>query len=576
MAARLTAYIVAAIVGATLVAGLIVGAQRAEDNEPADLIVYNAKVYTGGASGVQEAVAVRGNRILRVGSNRDVRRLARWSTVQIDARGGTVLPGFTDGHTHLVAGGLSLDQLDLREAVTLDELRARIRTFAQAHPDRPWVLGRGWSYALFPGGLPTRQMLDALVPDRPAHLVAFDGHAAWVNSRALRLAGITRRTPNPRQGVIVKDPRTGEPTGVLKEAAQRLMATVLPPVTREERLRALRRAIREAHRLGVTSVHDVETTEADLALLDELRRTGELTLRVSAALAVDEQLDEAGFGRLEALRRRYGEDALLRTGAVALVLDGAIDTAGAALLEPYATRWRRGALRYTPDEFAAIVSRLDSGAWQLVVEAQGDRAVRLALDTFEALADAPAPPRGRRHRIERIELVDPADRPRIGRLGVVASLQPGLGAQEPPRKALWLALLGRERAARSGMVRSLREAGARIVFGSDWPASPLDPRYGLYAAVAGRLPEGDAPDAAPRDERLPLAAALDAYTSEAAYAGFAEDRLGRLAPGMLADLVVLSTDLFSLPPERLLEAVVAITIFDGKIVYTRERETTEP
>ncbi len=575
MAARLTAYIVAAIVGATLVAGLIVGAQRADENEPADLVVYNAKLYLGGGE-VAEAVAVRGNRILRIGSNREVRRLARWSTVEVDARGGTVVPGFHDAHVHLVAGGLGLDELDLRDAATLEDIRARIRTFAAAHPDRPWVLGRGWSYALFPEGLPTRQMLDALVPDRPAHLVAVDGHAAWVNTRALRLAGITSRTPNPRHGVIVKDPRTGAPTGVLKETAQRLMDPVLPPLTRADRLRALRRAIREAHRLGVTSVHEVRATELDLELLDELRRTGELTLRVSVALAVDETLDEAGLGRLEELRRRYADEALLRAGAAAIVLDGAVETQGAALLRPYAARRTRGALRLAPDEFARTVARLDERGWQVLVEATGDQAVRLALETFEALPAEPAPPRGRRHRIERLEVIDPADVARMGRLGVIASLQPALGREVPSRRALWQALVGRERPAAGELAGSLRGAGVRVVFGSDWPASPLDPRYGLAAAVADPAADADPREGAPRGERLALAAALDAYTSEAAYAGFAEDRVGRLAPGMLADLVVFSTDLLSLPPDRLLEAVVEVTIFDGKIVYTRERETTEP
>lgn len=577
MAARLTAYIVAAIVGATLVAGLIVGAQRTEDNDPADLIVYNAKVYVGAGADPAEAVAIRGNRIFRVGSNREVRRLARWSTVQIDARGGSVLPGFNDAHAHLIAGGLSLDQLDLSDAATLDELRARIRAFAQAHPDRPWVLGRGWSYGHFPGGLPTRQLLDALVPDRPAHLVALDGHTTWVNSRALRLAGITRRTPNPLNGVIVKDPRTSEPTGVLKEAAQRLMDKVLPPVSQDDRRRALRRAIREAHRLGVTSVHDLDVSGADLALFDELRRSGELTLRVYAGLAVEDTLDGAELSRLEALRRQYEEDALLRTGAATIRLDGIVETHTAALLEPYANRRTRGDLRYTADDLARLVAELDARRWQVIVEAAGDRAVRQALDAFETLAAAPAPPQGRRHRIERLDLVDPADLPRFAATGVVASLQPFRAALTAERLALWTANLGHRRAARGWMCGPLRAAGARIAFGSDWPAGPFDPRYGLYVAVTRRVPgDNAAGDGPAREEHLPLAAALDAYTADAAYAAFEDGRLGRIAAGMLADLVVLADDLFSLPPERLLDTLVEITIFDGKVVYTRERETTEP
>src|SRR5688572_1598716 len=230
MAARLTAYAVAFIVGVTFIAGLIVGAQR-EDDGAVDLIVINGKVYAAdGGADLAEAVAVRGNKVIRVGSNREIQRLKRAQTVVIDAKGGAVVPGFNDAHAHLINGGLSLDQISLSDATTLDEIKDTIRVWSEAHPERAWITGRGWYYQPFGGAMPTRQMLDALVPDRPAYLVAYDGHTGWANTRALKAANITRATKNPPNGIIVRDSR-GEPTGALKEAAMALVSTVAPQPT---------------------------------------------------------------------------------------------------------------------------------------------------------------------------------------------------------------------------------------------------------------------------------------------------------------------------------------------------------
>src|SRR6478752_1051958 len=316
MAARLTAYAVAFIVGVTLIAGLIVRAQR-EDDGPIDLIVINGQVYAGnGSSDLAEAVAISGNKVVRTGSNREIQRLRRAQTTVIDARGGAVLPGFNDAHAHLVNGGLSLDQINLLEATTLDEIKESVRVWAEAHPERTWITGRGWYYQSFNGALPTRQLLDALVPDRPAYLVAYDGHTGWANTKALKAAGITRRTKAPANGEIVKDRRTGEPTGALKEAAMALMTAAAPTPTDEDRLAAIRAAIDESHRFGITSVTDAGGTADDLDLFDRLRKRGELTLRVYQALRADNTLNEAGLESLEQVRIRYADDPLLKTGAV--------------------------------------------------------------------------------------------------------------------------------------------------------------------------------------------------------------------------------------------------------------------
>jgi predicted amidohydrolase YtcJ len=254
MAARLTAYVVVGIVGATLIAGLIVGAQRDDNDGPVDVIIHNAKVYTAGSRGAMaEAVAVRGNQILRVGTDREIARLRRPQTLMIDAKRAAVLPGFNDAHLRLIDGGLALDQVDLLDASTLEETQVRIRNWAEGNPDRPWVLGAGWYYQSFPDNLPTRQMLDSIVSDRPAQFLSRDGHVSWVNTKALRLAKVTRHTPDPPNGTIVRDARTGEPTGVLKEAAMALVSRFVPQPTAEARAAALRAAIAEAHKYGITS-----------------------------------------------------------------------------------------------------------------------------------------------------------------------------------------------------------------------------------------------------------------------------------------------------------------------------------
>src|ERR671913_241230 len=426
MAARFTAYAVAFIVGVTFIAGLIVGAQR-EDDGPVDLIVINGKVYASeGGNDLAEAVAVRGNKVIKIGTNREIQRLGRAQTAVIDAKGGAVTAGFNDAHAHLINGGLALDQVSLSDAATIDDIKDTIRVWAESHPEREWIVGRGWYYQPFSGVMPTRQMLDALVPDRPAYLIAYDGHTGWANSKALQMAGIDRRTKAPANGVIVKDPRTGEPTGALKEAAMSLMSAAAPKPTDEDRAAAVRAAIDEAHRLGITSVQDAGGTAADLELFDQLRKSGEMTLRVYSALRADATLDQAGLDELERLHTRFADDPLLKTGAVKLIADGVIESHTAAMLEPYANRATlKGDARFTPEQLNHVVALLDKAGWQVMTHAIGDAAVRLTLDAYQSAAKTnPAPERGRRHRIEHIETIDPQDIPRFGRLGVVASMQP--------------------------------------------------------------------------------------------------------------------------------------------------------
>ena len=574
MAARFTAYAVAFIVGVTVIAGLIVGAQR-EDDGPVDLIVINGQVYTGDRDELEEAVAVRGNKVIRVGSNREIQRLRRAQTTVIDAQGGAVLPGFNDAHAHLVSGGLSLDQVKLDDATSVDEIRDTIRAWAEAHPERQWITGRGWYYQPFNGTMPTRQMLDALVPDRPAYLVAYDGHTGWANTAALKAAGITRKTKNPAGGIIVKDPRTGEPTGALKETAMALMSKVAPQPTEEDRLAAISAAIDEAHRLGITSVQDAGGPAGDLELYDRLRRRNQLTLRIYQALRADASLTQAGVEELEQIRTRFADDPLLKTGAVKLVADGVIEAHTAAMLEPYANRAVKGDARFTLEQMTAIVGMLDRRGWQVMTHAIGDSAVRMTLDAYAAAARSnPLPPRGRRHRIEHIETVDPADIPRFGALGVIASFQPVHATPSPTPGDVWSTNIGDARAGRGWLWNSIAKAKGPLAFGSDWPVMTFDPKMGLHVAVTRTTTEGLPKGGWIPTERLPLRRAIQVYTRDGAWASFDEQRKGTLTRDMLADIVVLTDDIFAAPPARLTTTEVAVTIADGKVVYRRESPET--
>ena len=567
MAARLTAYIVAFIVGLTLIAGLIVGAQRSDDG-PVDLIIVNGKVFTGEES-LAEAVAVQGNKVLRVGTNREIQRLARAQTTIIDAKGGSVLPGFNDAHVHMMSGGLSLDQVSLSEAATLESVKETLKAWAEANPTHEWIRGRGWLYAPFVDGLPTRQMLDQLVPDRPAYLVSYDGHTGWANTAALKRAGITRASAAPINGSIVKDAQ-GEPTGVLKEAAMSLMSQAMPVPSRDDKLAALGAAVVEANRVGITSVQNAGGSADDLDLYDELRTRGELTVRVYQALTVDPAATPEDLDQLDRTRERFQDDPLLKTGAVKLLADGVVETRTAAMLEPYAGSDERGELRASAADLSRLVTELDARGWQVMTHAIGDAAIREVLDAYEAARTAnPTPERGRRHRIEHLETPDPDDVPRFGALGVVASVQPAHGLPPDPAGP-WASNLGPERTARGWMSGSLVKSGAPLAYGSDWPVASLDPMRGIFVAVNRTSFEGEPEGGWMPEERLSLREAIRAFTSGAAWASFDELRKGTLERDMLADIVILSADIFSLPPDRLLEAEVVMTIMDGKVVFRRD------
>jgi predicted amidohydrolase YtcJ len=576
MAARLTTYVVVAIVAATLIAGLIVGAQRDDSDGPVDLIVFNAKVYTADASaGMGEAVAIRGSQILRVGSDRDIERLRRPQTVMVDARGAAVIPGFNDADVEFVHGALGLEGVDLLGAATVDEAQARISAWADANQLRPWVIGRGWSSETFAGAAPPRQLLDAVVADRPAYILSLDGRSAWVNTRALRLARITRGTTSPVNGVIEKDPQTGEPSGLLKGAAVALAGQLVPALTREERARRLQLAISEAHENGITSVQDAVVSPDDFALYEQAREAGDLNLRVYSSIAVRAGATAEDFSTLEALSSNYPDDPLFKLGGARIVLDGPVESSEAALLEPYSGRPASGDTSISPDELNRLVRLLDARRWQVTTEAFGDRAVGMALTAYEhAVRSNPKPERDRRHRIGHLALVQPEDFPKFGPLGVISVLRPFEARPSPGRVEAWIDAVGEERTARAWPARSIAAAKGRVVFGTGWPTAPLRPLAAIHAAV-NRSDEMTPDETWNAAESIALKRAIDAFTVAPAYASFDEQRKGALKPGMLADLVVLSNDIFSAPASRISSTTVAVTIFDGKIVYRRVAKSTD-
>ena len=535
MASRLATILVIVIVGATLIAGLIVGAQRDDANGPVDLIIVNGKVYPGGGAAVQEAVAVRGNQILRVGSNRDVKRLRRAQTVVLDAHGGTVIPGLNDAHVQLMSGALTLDQLDLSSATTLNELEALLSEYADDLPSRAWVLGRNGDPALFAtANVAARKILDDNIPDRPVLLTSDDGNIAWANSEALKKAGIGAHS-RTAVAAVVKDRKTGAPTGVLRGQAIDLMTHVLPQPSHAEKIRALRAAIDEAHEVGVTSVQTVNGGEDEMDLLREIRQQGDLTVRVYGSLTVSADVDEAAVNALDALRERYPDDPTLKLGGAEVVCS------------------------CDPEKLLRTVTLLDKHNWHVMVRAHDESDVHAALDAFEhAVAANPLPARGRRFRLEDLEAISTDDLSRLPRFSVIAEPFGSDGSSDAT--PLWSALTG---------------AGARLLFGSNWPAGPLDPRDTIESALNA---PSDAPASPAGDDATPsarsLRAIVDAYTSQAAFASYDEHRKGTLAPGMLADLVIFSNDIFQDPPQSLKDTAVTVTIFNGKVVYQRPAQAT--
>jgi predicted amidohydrolase YtcJ len=536
---------------------------------PANTIIQNARIYTLNAQQPwAEAVAISDGKIVAVGSAHDVSSYRGPGTKMIDAGKRLVLPGFVDCHIHFMDGSLGLTQVDLNGAKTVIEIQKRVKAYAASHPREPWITGMGWTYPTFkPSGLPDKEFLDEVVPNRPVYLVAFDGHSSWANSKALSMAGITHATADPANGKIVRDEK-GDATGALKESAGDLVAKMMPKPTRAQRLTALRLGIREANKAGLTRVHSAGQDFEWLDLYDELRQKGELTVRFYIAYFLDPpELTPQAIAKIEQARQTYNSN-WISGGAVKTMLDGVVEAHTAAMLAPYSDDPTQiGKLFWEPPRYKDAVAELDHRGLQIFTHAIGDRAVRTALDAYEEAAHRNNT-RDARPRIEHIETITAEDIPRFGTLGVIASFQPLHAYPDEDTLDIWARNVGQERAQRAWVWHSIEKTGGRLAFGSDWPVVTLNPWEGLQNALTRKTREGTPPAGFVPNERISLEDAIKAYTLGAAFAGRREKEEGSMEPGKLADLIVLSQDLFKIDASEIAKTKVLLTMVGGKVAYS--------
>jgi predicted amidohydrolase YtcJ len=553
----------------------------------ADLVIENAIVATFDDNHPRASmIAIRGDKIVAVAYNisdaiksaqtADLEALIGPNTRVIDLHKQFVMPGFNDAHIHLFSAAYAKLQIDFTGVQSIAEFQDRIRARLRDYKSGEWILGRGWDHTLWPEKkFPTRQDLDAVSTDHPMIFGRLDGHVAIANSRALKIAGITRDTPDPPGGQIERDAKS-EPTGILEEeSAMLLVYSRIPRYSMDQRRRAFQLAMDEAVQYGVTSVQDNSVMDADDAanygwqnfvVLDQLKREGKLKFHVTEWLPF-----LAPVSRLEEMRRFGGSstpedpgDPWLKTGQVKLIMDGSLGSRTAAMLAPYSDDpSTSGILEIEPDRLRQMAIERDRAGFQLGFHAIGDRANRVALDTFAAVLETNGP-RDRRDRIEHAQVVEAGDFARFGKLNVVASMQPAHLLDD----ARWAAdRLGPERSRGAYAWRSMEKNGVRLAFGTDYPVIPINPLRGIYACLSRRMTDGTPKRGWQPQERLHAKECFSAYTIGSAYAEFEEQRKGIIAPGMLADIVVYPKDLNETQPEDILTIPVVMTIAGGKIVY---------
>jgi predicted amidohydrolase YtcJ len=529
----------------------------------ADMILTNGRFWTGvTAAPWAEAVAIRGERIIAVGTSQDVAKLATPGTRTIDVHSKLGLPGFIDAHTHFIDGGFQLLSVNLRDAKTQAEFTRRIGEYARKVGPGRWIQGGDWDHENWPGTpLPTKELIDAVTPENPVAVERLDGHMILANSLALKKAGITKETPDPPGGLIVRDAKTGEPTGVLKDAASSLVARIIPEPGDAEYSAALDAALQEAARHGVTSVDDI-TLWNYWKIYQRYREAGKLTVHVYSRTPMSE------WERQRDVVSRLGRgDEWLRLGGLKAFMDGSLGSTTAYFFAPYNDAPNTSGLM-RPDnqpegKMRDRIVAADAAGLQCSVHAIGDRANNLLLNYFEE-AEHVNGARDRRFRIEHAQHLLASDIPRFATLGVIASMQPyhciddGRWAEKR---------IGPERIKTTYAFRTLLDSGARLVFGSDWPVAPLDPIRGIYAAVTRRTLDGKNPGGWVPEQKISVEEAVRAYTSSAAYAEFAERDKGSLEAGKLADIIVLSDNIFQIPPEGIWDVHVILTATGGLVTW---------
>jgi len=567
--------------------------QTAAANSSPDLILTNGDIYTGDPSRPRaQALAARGEVILATGTSEEIALLKNSKTRVIDLHGQFAMPGFNDAHVHLVSAGLAKLSVNLEGSKSLAEMQQRIRASLSNFKPGEWIRGRGWDHTLWPDKrFPTRADLDVISRDHPMFFARIDGHVAVANSRAIELAGITRATPDPQGGKFIRDPATGEPNGMLEEdSAMGRVVALIPPFSSDQRRRAIELALAEASSYGVTSIQDNSEENpfrlyeefrdgrsragksapsapalVDLPIYQSLREEGKLPLRITEWLPFN-----APLAALEEYRRAYGTtDPWIKTGTLKEFLDGSLGSRTAAMLEPYSDEpSNSGILRVDPEQLKQMSIARDAAGFQIAFHAIGDRANRLALDTFAAVSEANGA-RDRRDRVEHAQIIALNDLPRFAALGVIASMQP-CHLLDDERWAE--SRIGSERIKGGYAWNTLEKSGAHLAFGTDYPVESVNPLRGLYACATRELPEGGPAGGWQPQEKLPIETCIREYTQGAAYAEFEENRKGKLVPGMLADIAVYPKDITRLTVRELINAKVSMTIAGGKIVYDKTQK----
>jgi len=553
--------------------GFFLAAVQCSNKQPigaADLVLMNGKIVTVNENNPRaEALAVKGDTIVAVGSNKEIGKyINKKETKIIDLQGKLALPGFNDSHIHFVYGGHALMSISLDGVASIGEIQRRVKEKVKDKKEGEWISGRGWDQEILPGKKwPTKELIDEVAPNNPVSLSRICGHCTLVNSYVLRISGITKDTPNPPGGVIVKDPRTGEPTGILHEKAMDLIKRpqLSDKESHERDKKAVKLAMKEAARFGLTSVQDLDYK---IGVFKELLDEGELTVRVSAGVALSSSPEKLQASK-EWKQKLIDNHHMLRLGVIKGFIDGSLGSSTALLSAPYKNNpSTSGILLMTQQELNEIISLYDKEGFQIAIHAIGDKGCNVVLNAFaESIKRNGA--RDSRHRIEHATVIMPGDIPRFKALGVIPSVQPVFGPSYGQTvQSFFEDRLGKERSKYTNIWRNLAQAGARLAFGTDWPVEGLNPMEGIYSSVSRRSVADKTGEPWLKDESIPIEKAIEYYTLGSAYASFEETIKGSLEVGKLADIVVLSKDLLKIPQEEILNTKVVYTILGGKIIYS--------
>ena len=533
----------------------------------ADLVLVNGNLVTMDTANPRaQAIAIKGDKILQVGSNEEIKKLIGGETESIDLGSKTVIPGLIDAHLHFMGLGSARMQLNFVGTASKEEIIDQVAKRVAELQKEEWVTGRGWDQNDWPvKKFPTYKDLDPVSPNNPITLRRVDGHASWVNSLALKMAGIDEKTPDPPGGKIIRDPSTGKPIGVLIDRAQGLVSSLLPPPTRERQKEMALLAAKECLSLGLTGIHDAGAGKETIDLYRELIDTGGLNFRIYAMIRGPSDFADAYMD--EGPEVGYGDNRLT-IRSIKISADGALGSRGAALLEPYSDDpGNRGLITFDEERaYKTMVKALRSG-FQVCIHAIGDRANRLVLDLYERAFKEVPEAQDHRFRIEHAQILHPDDLPRFAPLGIIASMQPTHATSD----MYWAGdRLGTERLAGAYAWKSLLNTGVVIAGGSDAPVEDANPLWGIYAAITRQDHKGWPEGGWYPEQRVSREEALKMFTINAAYTAFEEETKGTLTSGKLADMVVLSDDIMTIPPARILQAKALMTILGGKVVYKTE------